>query len=95
MAAFIEEKFEEAVASGRMLCNYTTTIQNHMSYTADKYGADYDFPPVTASGLSEEVETMLAVYAEGARDADAMLGRLVSYFSDTDQPVVQIGRAHV
>ena len=39
-----------------------------MSYTADKYGADYDFPPVTASGLSEEVETMLAVYAEGARD---------------------------
>ncbi|MCI9648690.1 LTA synthase family protein [Oscillibacter sp.] len=88
MAAFIEKKFEEAVASGRMLCNYTTTIQNHMSYTADKYGADYDFPPVTASGLSEEVETMLAVYAEGARDADAMLGRLVSYFSDTDQPVV-------
>ena len=31
---------------------------------------------------------VLAVYAEGARDADAMLGRLVSYFSDTDQPVV-------
>ena len=88
LADFIEEKFEEAVSGGQMLCNYTTTIQNHMSYTADKYGADYDFPPVSAPGLSEEVETMLAVYAEGARDADAMLGRLVEYFSDSEEPVV-------
>lgn len=88
LADFIEEKFEEAVSGGEMLCNYTTTIQNHMSYTADKYGADYGFPPVNAPGLSEEVETMLAVYAEGARDADGMLGRLVEYFSDTEEPVV-------
>ena len=54
MAGFIEEKFEEAVAQGELLCNYTTTIQNHMSYTADKYGE----------------------------------GRLVDYFSQTDEPVV-------
>ena len=65
MADFIEEKFEEAVSSGQMLCNYTTTIQNHMSYTADKYGEGYEFPPVSAPGLSPEVETMLAVYTEG------------------------------
>lgn len=88
LAAFIEEKFEKAVSSGKMLCNYTTTIQNHMSYTADKYGEGYDFPPITASGLSEEAETMLAVYTEGVRDADAMLGRLVEYFSGTEEPVV-------
>jgi len=89
LARFIEEKFEEAVANGQRLCNYTTTIQNHMSYTADKYGDGYDFPPLQASpGLSEEVETMLAVYAEGVRDADAMLGRLADYFSRTDEPVV-------
>ena len=88
MAAFIEKKFAEAVSGGRMLCSYTTTIQNHMSYTADKYGEGYDFPPVQVSGLSEEVETMLAVYAEGARDAAAMLGRLTDYFAGTDEPVV-------
>ena len=88
LADFIEEKFEEAVSGGQMLCNYTTTIQNHMSYTADKYGADYDFPPVDAPGLSEEVETQLRVYTEGARDADAMLGRLVDYFSRRSEPVV-------
>ena len=89
MAGFIEDKFEEAVENGELLCNYTTTIQNHMSYTADKYGADYEYPdvPLTVS-VSPEVETMLKVYVEGARDADAMLGRLVDYFSATDEPVV-------
>ena len=89
LAGFIEEKFQEAVSAGQLLCNYTTTIQNHMSYTADKYGPDYDFTPVTVSGgVSPEAETMLAVYAEGARDADAMLGRLVDYFSRRSEPVV-------
>lgn len=88
MASLIEEKFREAVSDGRYLCSYTTTIQNHMSYTADKYGEGYAFPPVNVSGVSEEVETMLAVYAEGARDADAMLGRLVDYFSGRREPVV-------
>lgn len=89
LAGFIEDKFEEAVENGELLCNYTTTIQNHMSYTADKYGADYEYPdvPLTVS-VSPEVETMLKVYVEGARDADAMLGRLVDYFSATDEPVV-------
>ncbi len=89
MAGFIEEKFEEAVAQGELLCNYTTTIQNHMSYTADKYGEGYVYPPVeTDAQLTDDVRTMLEVYTEGARDADAMLGRLVDYFSQTDEPVV-------
>ncbi len=89
MAGFIEEKFEEAVAQGQLLCNYTTTIQNHMSYTADKYGEGYVYPPVeTDAQLTDDVRTMLEVYIEGARDADAMLGRLVDYFSQTDEPVV-------
>ena len=88
MAGFIEEKFEEAVAQGELLCNYTTTIQNHMSYTADKYGEGYVYPPVeTDAQLTDDVRTMLEVYIEGARDADAMLGRLVDYFSQTDEPV--------
>jgi len=89
MAAFIEEKFEEAVSQGQLLCNYTTTIQNHMSYTLDKYGEGYVYPEVeTSAHLSDTVDTMLKVYIEGARDADAMLGRLVDYFSATEEPVV-------
>lgn len=89
MAGYIEDAFAAAVADGEKLCSYTTTIQNHMSYTADKYGPDYVFPPLeTSAVLSDQVETLLRVYVEGARDADAMLGRLVAYFSATDEPVV-------
>ena len=91
MVGLIEDEFEEAVANGTPLFHYTTTIQNHMSYTADKYGEDYDYPdvPLTVS-VSEEVETLLKVYMEGARDADAMLGRLVDYFSASGEPVVLV-----
>jgi len=91
MAGLIEQKFESAVSGGNTLFNYTTTIQNHMSYTADKYGADYVFPPVqTSASLSDEARTLLSVYIEGARDADAMLGRLTDYFSASAEPVVLV-----
>ncbi|MFR0769209.1 MAG: LTA synthase family protein [Dysosmobacter sp.] len=84
MAGLIEEEFETAVSEGRPLFNYTTTIQNHMSYTADKYGEGYVFPPGLHHGghLSDETRSMLEVYTEGVRDADAMLGRLTAYFAE-------------
>ena len=91
MAGLIEEEFETAVSEGRPLFNYTTTIQNHMSYTADKYGEGYVFPPVsTTADISPETRSMLEVYTEGVRDADAMLGRLTAYFSDREEPVVLV-----
>lgn len=86
-AGLIEKAFEEAE---RPLFHFTTTIQNHMSYTADKYGPDYDFPPTGIPGLSEEAETLLSVYVEGVRDADAMLGRLWKYFDAQEEPVVLV-----
>ena len=91
LAGLIQEKFETAQSAGTPLFNYTTTIQNHMSYTADKYGADYVCPPVeTAAELSDEARTLLSVYIEGARDADAMLGRLRDYFAAQKAPVVLV-----
>ena len=91
MAGLIEAEFEKTVAAGKPLFHYTTTIQNHMSYTPDKYGPDYVYPelPLQAS-LSPETESLLRVYAEGARDADAMLGRLRDYFSGREEPVVLV-----
>lgn len=87
-ASLIEKAFEKAEGP---LFHFTTTIQNHMSYTADKYGPDYDFPPVrTTVPLSEETETLLKVYVEGVRDADAMLGRLWSFFAAREEPVVLV-----
>lgn len=86
-AGLIEDAFEEAEGP---LFHFTTTIQNHMSYTADKYGPDYEFPPTGIPGLSAEVETLLSVYVEGLRDADAMLGRLWRYFDAREEPVVLV-----
>ena len=86
----IKQEFEAAVARDEMLCNLTVTIQNHMSYTADKYG-DAPIPPVKLNTtVSEETETMLSVYTEGIRDADAMLGELTDYFSASDEPVMLV-----
>lgn len=91
MADLIEREFEETVASGGTLFHYTTTIQNHMSYTIDKYGEGYDFPDVPLNlPVSEPVETLLKVYMEGARDADAMLGRLWNDFAARNEPVVLV-----
>ncbi len=90
MAGQIQREFEEAVANGELLFHQTTTIQNHMSYTADKYGKGYPFPPLQTSvtDLPEETRTMLEVYVEGMRDADSLLGSLVDYFSGREEPVV-------
>ena len=91
MAGLIEQEFEDAVADGEPLFHYTTTIQNHMSYTADKYGEGYDYPEVPLNvAVSDEVASMLEVYVEGIRDADAMLGRLADYFSQRPEPVVLV-----
>ena len=91
MAGLIEAEFEKTMAEGRNLFHYTTTIQNHMSYTADKYGEGYEYPEVPLNvEVSDQVRTMLEVYIEGARDADAMLGRLREYFAAQDEPVVLV-----
>jgi len=91
LVPFITAEFESAAAEGRPLFHYMTTIQNHMSYTADKYGADYAYPEAPLSHeVSDTVRTMLEVYAEGARDGDAMLGQLRDYFAQRSEPVVLV-----
>lgn len=89
VADLIEKKFQEAQENQQALFCYTTTIQNHMSYTLDKYGEGYEFPPLKIDlDLSEQAQELLQVYIEGARDADAMLGHLWRFFSDTNEPVI-------
>jgi phosphoglycerol transferase MdoB-like AlkP superfamily enzyme len=91
MAGLIEEKFKSSAAKNQPLFSCTVTIQNHMSYTADKYGAGYQFPAVqTSAQLSDQARTLLGVYIEGVRDADAMLGRLRDFFAARSEPVVLV-----
>lgn len=91
LVGLIQNEFEETVAEGNTLFHYMTTIQNHMSYTPDKYGEGYFFPEVPLNvPVSGHVETLLKVYIEGARDADAMLGELKATFSAQEEPVVLV-----
>lgn len=89
LAGLMLSRFDDITSSGETMVNYTTTIQNHMSYTSDKYGADYNYPALqTSAELSRDVETLVKVYVEGARDADAMLGKLVTAYRVSSEPVV-------
>ena len=91
LAGIIETEFETAAAEGRPLFHYTTTIQNHMSYTEKKYGGDIEIPHVSLSvPVQEELQTMVDVYTVGIRSADAMLGQLRDYFAGRSEPVVLV-----
>lgn len=86
----MKEEFEAAMEAGKPYFNYTVTIQNHMSYTADKYeGLDFPRAPLKQE-LAPGVQTMMSVYAEGARDADAMLQGLTEYYDAREEPVVLV-----
>lgn len=91
LVELIRQRFDDSVSRGRKVFSYITTIQNHMSYTQDKYGDGYSYPPVeTDLPLSDDVASLLSVYIEGVRDADAMLGLLADAFSASDEPVVLV-----
>ena len=91
LTGLIIEEFETSAANGQPLFHYMTTIQNHMSYTVDKYGEDHEYPEVPLNiSVSDQVQSMLNVYVEGARDADTMLGDLRDYFAHREEPVVLV-----
>lgn len=82
-------RFEQDTADGGLCFNYTTTIQNHMNYTTEKYGEDYEIPALEVDRtLDEETTTELSVYVEGLRYADKSLKTLVEYFESCGKPVV-------
>lgn len=90
VAALIERHFEEAVANGEWLCSMSVTIQNHMSYTRQKYwNQDFDDMDIMAT-LSNDVYDALGIYSVGVRDANKMLDRLKKYFEKTDEPVMLV-----
>ena len=67
---------------------YTMTMQNHQPYYAGRYEED----PVTVTSdlLNEEELAVLQCYTDGIWYADQMLGKLVDYFSQVDEPVILV-----
>lgn len=91
LTEYLIADFENRQAVGQPQFTYVTTIQNHMAYTESKYGKARDLYQLQlAEELPEDAKTMLTVYTHGLRDADAMLGDLVSYFERQEEPVLLI-----
>lgn len=89
LADRIIQAIDEETADGGLLFNESVTIQNHMSYTLDKYGAGVSFADVPlAVEMDESDQQMLDVYMKGVRDADAMIGKLTDTYRDSATPVV-------
>lgn len=62
------------------------TIQNHMTYTINKY-SQYDIN-IEQSGLDEDMNNTLVSYAQGVYDADQQLNRLYEYIQNFQEPTI-------
>ncbi|MGI6361573.1 MAG: LTA synthase family protein [Bacillota bacterium] len=85
--------FEEAKAkdSESPLFEFGVTIQNHLSYPADKYGDDVEIQKVPLNKeISNDAMDILSVYMYGLKDADELLKDLTNYFEEIDEPVVLV-----
>lgn len=70
---------------------HAVTMQNHTNYNAANYPDDQRVHITSApAGLKASTVGALEDFATGVRDADALLGQLVSYFSQVDEPVVLV-----
>ena len=89
LAGLIEDAFADSASRGVPLFHASTSIQNHMGYPYGKYGEGHDYAPVPLYvDVEADVREQLEVYAEGVRDADAMLGRLRDFFAARPEPVL-------
>lgn len=80
----IEEKTGAAPLFG-----YGVTIQNHQSYSAEKYGFVPE-PPATELPLSADASRCLSVYFEGLRDGANMLRELTEYLNSREEPYLLV-----
>ena len=70
---------------------HAVTMQNHTNYNAANYPDDQRVHVTSApAGLKASTVGALEDFATGVRDADALLGQLVSYFSGVDEPVILV-----
>lgn len=68
---------------------YGMSMENHQSYTPEKYGVASGFP-AQSDKLSTEDLAILDSLVMGLHAADASLGRLVQYFSQVNRPVLLV-----
>lgn len=68
---------------------YGMSMENHQTYTPEKYGQPSGFP-AQCDKLSQEDLAILDALVMGLHHADASLGLLTDYFSQVDRPVMLV-----
>ncbi len=70
---------------------HAVTMQNHTNYNAANYPDEERVRVLSApAGMKASTIGALEDFATGIRDADAMLGTLVEYFSQVEEPVILV-----
>lgn len=95
----------DAAMADQIICEYETlksgsdapvflhavTMQNHTNYSAANYPDEERVRVLAApAGMKASTVGALEDFATGIRDADAMLGTLVDYFSQVEEPVILV-----
>ena len=90
MARRIIQEYENRDPS-KPLFLHAVTMQNHTSYNEKNYPEE-ELVEITSApeGLSQETLSQLRDFATGIREADAMLGALVDYFSQVEEPTILV-----
>ncbi|WP_368233669.1 LTA synthase family protein [Anaerotruncus rubiinfantis] len=90
MGRMIIDQFENK-GEGEKLFIHAVTMQNHSSYNAENYPEEELVNIVSApEGISEDTLSQLRDFATGIRENDAMLGALVDYFSQVEEPTILV-----
>lgn len=86
----IIEQFEQR-DKNKPLFLHAVTMQNHSSYNQKNYPADELVNILEApASITAETLSQLRDFATGIHQADAMLGRLIEYFSGVEEPTILV-----
>ncbi len=91
-AAFAQELITryEARDPDKPLFLYGMSMENHQTYSPEKYDGHTSGFPAQSDALSGEDLAILDSLVMGLHHADAALGTLVDYFSQVDRPVLLV-----
>lgn len=91
MVDMIIEQYEEHGESGNPLFIHAVTMQNHTTYSRDRY-PESELVKVTKhpDTISDNVIGQLEDCATGIREMDAALGKLANYLKTTGRPTILV-----
>ena len=88
MVKMIISQYEDNLTTGKPFINFSVSMGNHGSYSADDYSENELIKATAKTQIDNELLNMVRGYATGANLADKALGNLISYFEKVDEPTV-------